>query len=105
MQQQMNRKAVPEGMGTDWKRRTPYSFYQGMNVPIHGLPAHGKDPVTGAEVIRIQVTLNTVFQGMIDDRPFAREALPVDGHRLDGKRRYRILRRIEQALRARKPVI
>ena len=65
MQQQMDGKRVPERMAAEGKGRAPYPLHQRMDVPVHRLPRHRKDPLPFSETPRIQVTLDPILQQQV----------------------------------------
>ena len=62
VQQQVNGKAVPEGVTGDIDRRAPYPLHELMDVPVHGLARHRKNPLVLAKMPRVQVALDAVLQ-------------------------------------------
>ena len=67
VQQQMDRKRVPEGVGADGKRRPADARHQGVDMAVDGLAGHGKEPLVGPKPPRAQVAGDPVLEQAVGD--------------------------------------
>lgn len=79
MQQQVNRKGMPERMAADGKRRAPYPVHQRPDMAVHGLARHGKNLLGLAKPSRVQIALDAVLQQVIADGHIAARRALVGG--------------------------